>query len=260
MLGRMEGARPPRVPLAPVRRVVALPGMDGTGRLLAPFARAARGWLEVVPVAYPPDAVDYDAFTQAAAEVVARERGDFVLLAESFSGPVALALARRAGPALRGLVLVAALVAPPSRPLWRLVTALPLERLLGLRLPGALPAAFLLGWRPPAAARALLDDVIATWSPTVLAGRIRQLGAIPPLGPPLPLPALYLRPTCDLVLPSGALHAARQALPALVVRPLAGPHALLAARPDEAAARIADFVARLAPSGSAAPGERPEVP
>ena len=86
-------------------RLVVLPGMDGGAELSATFRDAIP--FETEGVAYPPEELlGYDAL-----EALLRSRlegvGEHVLVAESFSGPVAVRLAADPPPSLRGLVLVA---------------------------------------------------------------------------------------------------------------------------------------------------------
>jgi hypothetical protein len=69
---------------------ILLPGFDGTGTLFAPFLRALPPGIEPVVVTYPADR------NPSADELVGfvlkrlPESEPFVLIAESFSGPIAL--------------------------------------------------------------------------------------------------------------------------------------------------------------------------
>src|SRR5271155_2503715 len=79
--------------------------MDGTGIELTDFVAALAPELEAIVVTYPNDRpMDY-----AAHEVVARASlpagRPFVLLGESYSGPIAISIAASAPPGLIGLVL-----------------------------------------------------------------------------------------------------------------------------------------------------------
>ena len=78
--------------------VVILPGMDGTGMELTDFVAALAPELEAIVVTYPNDRpMDY-----AGHEVVARASlpidRPFVLLGESYSGPIAISIAASAPP------------------------------------------------------------------------------------------------------------------------------------------------------------------
>ena len=93
-------------------RLVLLPGMDGTGELFAPFIAALDGWPTTV-ISYPPDREMEYAGHEAHARARLPLDGDYVLLAESFSGPVGIALAASRPRGLRGLILCASFAVNP---------------------------------------------------------------------------------------------------------------------------------------------------
>ncbi len=129
-------------PFKHVVTIVILPGMDGTGLELTDFVAALDPELEAIVVTYPNDRpMDY-----AGHEAVARTRlpigRPFVLLGESYSGPIAISIAASAPPELIGLVLCCSFARNPRPALsWlrRLVPFVP------TRIPAALPCWFLLG-------------------------------------------------------------------------------------------------------------------
>ena len=89
--------------------------MDGTGIELADFVAALAPELEAIVVTYPNDRpMDY-----AGHEVVARASlpidRPFVLLGESYSGPIAISIAASAPPGLIGLVLCCSFARNPRR-------------------------------------------------------------------------------------------------------------------------------------------------
>jgi hypothetical protein len=75
----------------PYTRIMLLPGLDGTGRLFKPFIKAAPPHLSPIPVALPPDLLSYGELANRIAATLPNDR--FVLIAESYSGPLALAIA-----------------------------------------------------------------------------------------------------------------------------------------------------------------------
>jgi pimeloyl-ACP methyl ester carboxylesterase len=87
--------------------LVLLPGMDGTARLFEPFVRALPAGWSAAPVRYPPDRpLGYHALL----DQVPVPAGDFVLVAESFGGPLALKVAAKNPTGLKAVVLVATFV------------------------------------------------------------------------------------------------------------------------------------------------------
>ncbi|WP_254671957.1 hypothetical protein [Janthinobacterium sp. MP5059B] len=134
--------------------LVLLPGMDGTARLFHRFDAALRAQaaIDTQAIAYPAAPLDYAALEAFVRERLPRDR-PFVVLAESFSGPLGAALRAEPPPGMRALVLCSSFVRNP-RPMLA-----PLRHLLGLGRPLALATARL---RPaPGATGALLHAAVA---------------------------------------------------------------------------------------------------
>ncbi len=94
-------------------QLLLLPGMDGTGRLFAPLLACLPPSLTAITVSYPLDKpLGYDGLLTLVEEA-ARGLDDFLVVGESFSGPLALMLASRNPPGIRGVVLCASFVRFP---------------------------------------------------------------------------------------------------------------------------------------------------
>lgn len=226
-------------------KLVVLPGLDGTGRMLSGFAqRFGPGEVEVI--AYPGDRrLSYRELADFVAERLPRD-APFVLIAESFSGQVATLLARQHPPSLAGIVFAASFVRPPRRfpsavvPLFR---HLPFKSRLALRL----AAPFTSSGRH-ASEGGSLAAAIADVDRTVLADRLDQVLRADHAAEfaQLALPMLYLRPRQDRLVPASAARDMARRNPHLAIRELDGPHFILQTRPDEAVTMIREFVASLA--------------
>lgn len=85
--------------------MVLLPGFDGTGRLFARFRAALPETLTTSTVAYPPEKFlpysELPPFVRAAVP----DSSPFVLLAESFSAPIALEFAATNPPNLAAVIV-----------------------------------------------------------------------------------------------------------------------------------------------------------
>ncbi|MEG0881446.1 MAG: alpha/beta hydrolase, partial [Janthinobacterium sp.] len=187
---------------------------------------------------------DYAALEAYVRERLPRDR-PFVLLAESFSGPLGAALRADPPPGMRALVLCCSFVRNP-RPMLA-----PLRHLLGLVPFGALPGfalrqALLAPYATPQL-QAELAAALAQVPPATLRQRLRAVletdashafarGS---------LPVLYLRARHDrLVPPANAAQIRRQAAGAQVID-IAAPHMLLQAAPEAAAVAVAAFITGL---------------
>jgi pimeloyl-ACP methyl ester carboxylesterase len=110
--------------------LVLLPGLDGTGDLFAPVVNALGPSVPTQIVRYPlSDASDY-ATCEAIARASLPTDRSYVLLGESFSGPIAVSIAATAPPRLGGLILCSTFVCNPQpylRPLRPLLSILPVH-------------------------------------------------------------------------------------------------------------------------------------
>jgi pimeloyl-ACP methyl ester carboxylesterase len=157
--------------------LVLLPGMDGSGDLFAGFIAALGGQMDtIVVVSYPAaPALGYAGLTEHARAQLPRDR-PFVLLGESFSGPVAIALAASRPPGLIGLVLCCTFARSPRpllAPLKAVVGVLPMWPILT-----PLIAPFLLGVGAPAALRRALRAALEKVAPACLRLRLKEVMAV----------------------------------------------------------------------------------
>ncbi|WP_374580467.1 alpha/beta fold hydrolase [Pseudoduganella sp.] len=225
--------------------LVLLPGMDGSGMLFAPLIKALGEGQRVIQLSYPHDRVlNYDALVQLARQALPDD-APYVLLGESFSGPIAITLAAQHPPGLLGLVLCCTFAANPR----------PALRRLGWLVHGALvkPAAsqlaapLLLGRAGDAEARALLVRALAPVTGAVLAQRVRAVLAVDVSAalPAVAVPIHYLQAQRDrLVPPRCAVEIARWH-PQVVLHAVDGPHCLLQAAPAACAALLRAILAEL---------------
>jgi pimeloyl-ACP methyl ester carboxylesterase len=227
--------------------LVMLPGMDGTGQLFVPLIDALGPAVHAQPVAYPCDQpLGYDALLQQVLQHHVPRKGPWVLLAESFSGPIALQVAARAPAGLKGLVLCNTFAKSPAPALVRSLPGLPW---LPVRWAPALAMSrVMLGrWAKPETRQALADAVAQVAAP-VWRQRIQAVMAVDVTAhlPTVKLPVLCLHASDDQVVPPSALAWLRQHLPRSEAAQLPGPHALLQACPGPAAQAILGFCQHLA--------------
>ena len=221
--------------------IILLPGMDGSGSLFEDFIASLPSGVEAMVVKYPPDrALDY-AELEALARAALPIQGPFLLVGESFSGPVAVALAASSPVGLRGLVLVCSFVRSPialPRVLHPLISLLPVWL-----VPIRIAAAVLLGRFQTAALCARLESVMATVRPAVWRARLRAVlsADVARCLSNVKVPVLYLRAENDRVVPRSAFEIIAHLLPKVSLVELEGPHFLLQAKPVESAAQVGAF-------------------
>jgi pimeloyl-[acyl-carrier protein] methyl ester esterase len=216
-------------------RAVLLPGLDGTGRLFDRFCAAAPSGWQLSPTSYPADVpLGYDELA------VALPAEPFVLIAESFSGPLALRIAAQRPAGLAAVVLVATFVTPPAP---RALGALPWTLLFRAAPPLAALRFFFCGG-DDALARAMRDSV-ASVVPEVLAHRLRCVLGCDARGDlaACAAPVLYLAARDDRVVPRRAGEQITALQPSVTMARVPGPHLLLQANPAGAWREIAAFLA-----------------
>lgn len=117
--------------------LVLLPGLDGTGRLFVDFVAALGAEVEVTVASYPTDTpLGYAELTAVARSFLPPDQ-PFFLLAESFSGPIAISIAQSSPPGLLGVALCCSFARNP------LPVLAPARPLLGIVPVDALPVALL---------------------------------------------------------------------------------------------------------------------
>jgi pimeloyl-ACP methyl ester carboxylesterase len=223
-------------------QLVILPGLDGTGARITPFLREMERTVQVRVLKYPPDQplgyVELESLVRQGLPQGER----YVLLAESFSGPIAIRVAADPPPDLAGVILCGTFARNPL-PWLRAVRALAV-RVPFKSLPRWLRAPLLWGSGDPRRAPPGAERASAGVSAAVIRRRLhevltvdvtRHLAAIK-------LPALILRATRDRLVPRAATRLLVERTPRAQVADIEGPHLLLQARPAESAAAVLRFL------------------
>ena len=231
--------------------LVLLPGLDGTGKLFTRFLDAlneAIDNLDARVIAYPLGLpLGYEALEARVRGALPKDR-PFVLLGESFSGPIAIRIAADPPPNLTGVILCGTFAKNPF-PL--LGWASPLAFLVPMKyLPRWIRAPLMWGSKrdvriPPRAERA-----IAGVDSAVVRRRIASLLTVDATDSlqRIAVPALVIYGKRDRVISYAATRRLFEHLAGVEVVAVDGPHLLLQATPLECAAVAAEFLRRCAPN------------
>jgi pimeloyl-[acyl-carrier protein] methyl ester esterase len=221
-------------------KLVLLPGLDGTGDMFAPLI-AALGATQAQIVSYPPDReMSYAEHTSHARALMPHE--PFVLLGESFSGPVAIDIAASAPDQLRGLILCCSFARNPLpflSPLRGLLPWLP-----GIRLPPRVLRPLLFGRHGSADLRALHARIMRRVSARTLKARVTAVLSVDHTAAlaRIRAPILYLRGSEDRLIPASSMSAICSLRPDVQVQTLEAPHFLLQTKATEAARIVQRFM------------------
>ena len=210
--------------------LVVLPGLDATATLHDDFLEASRNSIVSASVlSYPRDNLDY-----VALETWVRARlpssGPFVLLGESFSGPIAVAIAANRPRGLCGLVLSTTFASKPVR--W-LAPLAPFIRSAPLPVPPMrVLSPLLLGPWSTARLETMLRAAVQSVPSDLL--RFRASVALQAdatsLLQRISVPTLCLRARDDRLLPRACSDRIASAISDCTVQDIEGPHLLLQAR------------------------------
>ncbi|HMN46871.1 MAG TPA: alpha/beta hydrolase [Povalibacter sp.] len=220
--------------------VVLLPGMDGSGLLFDEFVSELR--CRSVVVSYPTDQpLGYEELEQHVRSLLPGDE-PFVLLAESFSGPLAIALAASPPPQLKAVVLVCTFARLPV-PSFALQWTRPISLLPLWRAPMLLTSRVLFGRFRSAAKDVLLRHAIDSVAPKVWRARLKAVLSADKTSSlcRIHVPLLYLRACQDRVVFPAASAVISAHVPGSKVDSIDGPHFLLQTKPQESAAAIRAF-------------------
>ena len=227
--------------------IVLLPGLDGTGFLFEPLAEALGPWVDRIVIPYPVDRkLNYDELLWIVMKALPRGR-PFLLLGESFSGPLALMAAAQRPPGLTGVVLSASFARSPQP--WIPARLGFLGSALLVRIVPNCIVSLILLWKyttPPL--RALLRRARSVVAPDVLAHRLGcalRVDVTTQLAD-CHVPILCLRARHDLIVPARSSEIIRKINPTVTLRELPASHALLQTQPQLAAAELRAFMESLA--------------
>lgn len=220
-----------------------LPGMDGTGQMFNAFIAALNPAAPARIMHYPPDLPqNYEQLTQRV-QAALPPTDPFVVIAESFSGPIAITLAARRPPNLAGLVLVSTFARSPVRiPRWM--------RPMLARLPRAVmtmstPLRYALGSDATPALLAEFQQANATVSSSAWRSRIRALLEVDVTSAcgGIQVPVLCLTPSNDRVVTRSAAESLINSHPAWKHIRIEGPHFLLQTRAAACATAMRSWAA-----------------
>jgi len=226
--------------------ILFMPGMDGTGISFEPLQALLPDDIPVTIIRYPSDSLlDFDETVQCAKNQIQSDMGDVIVIAESFSGPVAVSLVGTGQLKAKYLILCATFARSPRPVLLNIFRWLPIEFLMSLPLPRLLLRLRIEG------GPATTDLFLAMWKRVktlvplkTLAHRLRVIHKVDVRRwlPAIKIPCLYIQATADKTVPESCLSDFTQSITDLRVEKITGPHFILQAQPELCLAAILNFV------------------
>jgi len=228
--------------MRPITTLVLLPGLDGTGILFEPLLKHLPQHISAQVIALPHDCpLDYRSLVDFVSPSLPIDEPYF-MLGESFSGPLALMIADRKPPQLKGVILCATFIRNP--------TYLPsfLHHVAGTWMFYFAPLfiqakALFAGYSNPELSK-LLRHAHEKVAPAVMANRIRtvlRLHCERELQQ-CTVPLAYIRGSMDSVVPKKNYEEIRKLKPGVREYVISAPHLILQTQPAAAAEAIENFI------------------
>jgi len=226
----------------PPLTAVLLPGIDGTAKMFGPLQDALAATLPCQPIGYPSrEFLNYAALLEyTLAQLPA---GELVLIAESFSGPLALMLADKLGARVRALVLVATFVSNPRPWLSPVAKLILRDWMFGIKPNKTMARFFVLG----DASNSMVDAVYRHHQQVaghVSLGRLHEVFKVDvrQLLRQTQVPLLHLYAQRDRVVLQHSVREIQRLRPDITSLGIEGPHFLLQTRASQCAAMIVTFL------------------
>jgi len=222
-----------------VNKVILLPGMDGTGILFGSLQKHLAKKVTTEIISYPTS--KFLAYKQLIEYVTKKlPHGEkYLLVAESFSGPIAKELAFNNSTDLKGIVFLASFICCP-RKLLKIIQHLPLQMLLRLPIPNKIIRLILLGKEASHESIDEFRQVLKLVSPSILTQRLKEIARhkCDMMESKSNCPCWYIQASNDKLIPSNAIKSIRLVFPKIEVVVIDGSHFIAQVEPKKCAKQI----------------------
>ena len=226
------------------QHLVFLPGMDGTGLSFEPILPFLAKDAKITIVRYPTDRLlSFDETVECAAGQI--PAGDPpIVIAESFSGPVAIKMIGSGRIKARALVLCATFAKSPRPVVWRVMRFLRLPLLIKPEMPKRF-FRFVIGDDN------LIDELKPLWKKVhaavparVMQHRLKILNEVNVTHwlTKIKVPCCYLKAINDRLVPSSCAEHIEMHMPHLEIKRFDAPHFILQAQPQACLSAIERFL------------------
>ncbi len=231
--------------------LVLLPGMDGTGELFNSFIASLPDNYKTTIVTYPRDKVlshyEYFDHIKQACEGIR----SFVLVAESFSTPLAIEFAANNPEKIRALVICAGFASNPVKGLKGLLLSLSAPILFRLPIPAFAISMLLVGSHASDELIRSVRHAISAVRVNVLRSRLNAIQHCNVLNElsQLKHPILYIQAAEDRLIKSESFAEILSVQPAAALVKISGPHLILQCEPKQCAESLIHFVEKIHSKG-----------
>ncbi len=226
------------------QHLVFMPGMDGTGLSFEPLLPFLSKDTKVTIVRYPTDKLlSFEETVEcAAAQIEASDPP--IVIAESFSGPVAIQLIGSGRVKAKALILCATFAKSPRPIVWRIMSFLRLPLLIRPDMPKRFFKIVIGEDKLIAELLPLWKKVHANVPARIMNHRLKIINSVNVTKwlKKLEVPCCYLQATNDRLVPSSCIEDIKKCAPLLEIKKINAPHFILQAQPRECLNAIDDFL------------------
>ena len=218
-----------------------LPGLDGTGELFHPFISLLPSGLNPIVCRYPDDDhLGYSELSDFAWECCPLNE-PFLLLGESFSGPIAIKIGAKRPPVLKGIILVNTFVTCPRLHLAKILRSFPGWAFT--KPPTLLLKNLLRGHEIGAEPLSAIRTVLRSLDSTMIRSRLASVIAVDVryTAQDINVPVCVIQSENDVAVPRRARRLLLDSLMASESNKLKGNHFGLQANPAEASRIVSEF-------------------
>ncbi len=219
-------------------KLILLPGMDGTGILFQPFLDILPKEIETQIITFPcNEKLSYQELTSFVCDKLP-EDNDFVLLAESFSGPIAYELSKKENERLKSIIFVASFIQPPNK-LLSLAKIASFYYLIPKKLPSFV-LKFLLGSTASNNLYPLINKALSKVSNQVMEFRLKEMAHLPSQSEPFSKKCIYIQAKDDNLVSLNSAVTIESLNQELKVFKVEGSHFLLQVNPEDCSKIVQD--------------------
>jgi pimeloyl-ACP methyl ester carboxylesterase len=226
------------------QHLVFMPGLDGTGLSFEPVLPHLPADTKIIIVRYPTDKLlTFDETVECAVQQIPTGKHP-VVIAESFSGPIAIQMIGSGRVKAKALILCATFAKPPRPFFWRLIRFLRLPLLIRPDMPKRF-------FKIVIGDDKLIADLLPLWKKVhadvparVMDHRLKMINQVDVTKwlKKLPVPCCYLQATDDRIVRSSCLADFENCIPNLEIKRIKAPHFILQAQPQACLDAIEEFL------------------
>jgi pimeloyl-ACP methyl ester carboxylesterase len=222
-------------------KIILLPGLDGTGVLFKPFLDALPNNTVSLVIDYPVnEKLSYPELVEYVIGQLPDER--FVLVGESFSGPIAYQIALLKPDKVASVIFVATFLSNPRKFLLKLSSFLPISLLLSIPIPTLIIKSLLLGYSANTKLINLFRQSLKYVSPYVLSFRLQEIAKLTNRHQLCGINSIYIQATDDALVPNNCVKEFRAMFNNLRIFKVKGPHFIMQASPVACAEIVANEI------------------